>query len=270
MKKGRQSLPRLSPKYDPNTPKHARYWQPKEDAVLRAHYPTGGGSACMLKLPGRTLSGVYGRAYALGLVKPHTNGRGKRRTPELTPELEEKIREAWPSLAGRSAVGDLAIRLGVERWWLSKAMVKLGLSMPHRIKEPAWSDAENELMKEVPLHDPEACSRIFRSRGFKRTATAIMVRAKRLDISRRFKGGLSARQVAAILGVNDKYVTARCLDGSLEATRRGSKRLPQQGGDPWVIPAAVVRQWIIDNLGVIDIRKVNKFAFVDLLVGGAR
>lgn len=267
MKKGRQSLPRFSPKYDPDAPKHARYWRPEEDAVLRAHYPTGGGAACVLKLPGRTLQGVYGRAYALKLVKPHTNGRGKRKTPELTDELKAKILDAWPSLQGRSAVSDLAIRLGVERWWLSKQMVTLGLSMPHRIKEPAWSDAENALMREVPLHDPAACARIFRSRGFKRTATAIMVRAKRMEISRRFKGGLSAGQAAKLLGIDCKTMTSRCIRGNIEATRRGTRRLPQQGGDAWVITLPVLRKWVLDNLEYVDIRKVDKFEFVALLVG---
>lgn len=262
-------MPRLSPKYDPNAPRHERYWRPEEDAVLRKHYPTDGGSACMLKLPGRSLSGVYGRAYALGLVKPHTNGRGKRKTPELTAELEQKIRDAWPDLKGRSAVRDLAIRLGVERWWLSRQLVVLGLSMPHKIKQPAWSDAENALMKEVPLHDPAACARIFRARGFKRTPTAIMVRAKRMEISRRFKGGLSAGHAAKILGVDAKYFTTRCISGDIKASRRGSQRLPQQGGDAWVITLPVLRQWVLDNLERVDIRKVDKFEFVELLVGKA-
>lgn len=269
LKKGRLSLPRLSPKYDPKAPKHARYWRPEEDAVLRAHYASDGVSVCMVKLPRRTMSAIYGRAFGLGLHKPHTNGRGKRRTPELTPELEQKIREAWPTLASRSATADLAIKLGVERWWLSKAMAQLGLSMPGRTKEPAWSDAENELMKTAPLHDPVACSRIFRARGFSRTPTAIMVRAKRLNISRRFKGGLTAGQASKILGVDTKYFTTRCISGDIKAERRGSKRLPQQGGDAWVITPAVLRQWVLDNLANVDIRKVDKFEFVELLVGDA-
>ena len=236
--------------------------------MLREHYPAGGASACLVRMPGRTLSGIYGRAYALKLHKPHTNGRGQRRTPELSPEMEAKIREAWPTLATRSATADLAIRLGVERWWLSRAIVKLGLSMPARTKEPPWSEAENALMAKVPLHDPPACARIFRAHGFSRTPTAIMVRAKRLNISRRFRGGLSAGQASKLLGVDSKYFTTRCISGEIKATRRGTARLPQQGGDAWVIERADLRQWILENLANVDIRKVDKFEFVDLLVGG--
>lgn len=262
--------PRLAPKRAPDAPRHARFWTQAEDEIVRQNYGTGGAAACLLKLPQRTIEGIYGRAHKLGLGVPHYNGKGKRRTPEMSPELEQKIRDAWPELAAkRGSVRTLAVRLDVERWWLSRQLVKLGLTVTRRTKEPPWSEAENALMREVPLHDPAACARIFKARGFSRTPTAIVVRAKRLDISRRYGATLSATAAAAIIGVDSKWITSRCLSGEIKAGRRGSNRLTQQGGDAWAIEHAVFRRWILDNLESVDIRKVDKFAFVELLVGKA-
>lgn len=92
-----------------------------------------------------------------------------------------------------------------------------------------------------------------------------MVRAKRLGISRRTYEHLSARGAATILGVDAKFISARCIDGTLAASRRGTRRLGQQGGDHWSITRADLRRYVIDHIGEIDIRKVEKFAFVDLL-----
>ena len=41
----------------------------------------------------------------------------------------------------------------------------------------------------------------------------------------------------------------------------------QQGGDAWAIEPDDLRRFVLDNLDRLDIRKVEKFAFVALLVG---
>lgn len=268
LKKGRPPpQPRLSPRRVPADQRTSRYWKSEEDEILRRHYVADGVSACVLKLPNRTIEACYGRALKLGLTKPHTNGKGKRRTPELTPELEQQIRDAWPTLQYKSQARTLAARLGVERWWLARQIVKLGLAHPQRTKQPPWSDAENALMRKVPLHDPHACARIFKAHGFSRTPTAIVVHAKRLDLSRRYREQLTAGRAAKIVGFDAKTITRRCIDGEIRAGRRGSQRRTQQGGDMWTIEHAEFRRWILANLDFIDFRKVDKFAFVELLVG---
>lgn len=259
--------PRLSAKRDPDAARHARYWTAAEDEIVRENYDRHGAAACLLKLPRRTIESIYGRAHKLGVAKTQRRARGKHTAAVLTPELEQAIRNAWPELAKRRSVKTLAVQLGVQRWWLSKQLVKLGLTVPRRIKELPWSDAETALMSKVPLHSPDECARIFKSHGFSRTPAAIMVRAKRLDLSRRYNETLSAGRAASIIGVDSKAITARCINGEIKAGRRGSNRLSQQGGDAWAIEHAEFRRWILDNLESVDIRKVDKFAFVDLLVG---
>lgn len=267
--KPRGHEPRLSTPYVPG--KHdKRFWTDAECDIVRKYFPDGGAPACLARLPDhRTLSGVYCQAKKLGVrVKGSPAARQRHRA---SPELDQRIREAWQQMdAGRKgAVAELAVRLGVPRWWLTKRLTILGLTIRHK-KEPRWTAAEDALMRKVPLHLPDKAAAIFREHGFQRSPTAIVVRAKRLDLSRRTtRPELSARKAAAILGVDSKFVTARILAGELQAEKRDDRRLVQQGGSSWDIKPADLRRWIIDNMDVVDLRKVDKIPFVALIAGEA-
>lgn len=262
--------PRLSKQYVPG--RHAEtFWSEAEDAVLRETYANGGATGCRERLitlgfPVRSSSAIYARANKFGL-KTDKQVRARRSHPP-SPELDAKIKEAWPTLSGKGAVQRFADSIGVDRWVVSKRAGALGLSNPHR-KEPPWSAAENALMARVPLHDPHKASRIFREHGFPRSPAAITVHAKRIGISRRRKDVLSARGASKVLGVDEKWITARCIDGTLEAEKRGTARLVQQGGDTWSIAPSALRRFVIEHLEKIDIRKVEKFGFVELLTDPA-
>lgn len=266
MRKERGHLPRLSVPYDPNKPRDARFWTDAEIQIVRENFSKRGGvDACVRQLPNRHRGTIYQMAHKLGL-RAHAQP-AERRHIECTPELEARIRARWPALIAKGATTAFAVELDVPKHWLVKHATRLGLTVQQR-KEAPWTAAEDELMKKVPLHSPEAAAQMFRARGFNRTATAIVVRAKRLNLSRRYKETLSATAAARILGIDNKSVTRLCIDGTLAADKRETRRLPQQGGHPWSIRPAALRQYIIDHLASIDIRKVDKVAFVDLLVNG--
>lgn len=263
-RKGREHTPRLSEPYVPG--RHSsRFWTEAEKQVVREYYPKGGTAAVQARLPHRGLGPIYARARKLGLSSVNGGYRPRRTGAEIAA-LDAKIRAAWPTLSGRGAVQRFAAEIRVDCWMVSKRAAQLGLSTVHR-KEPPWTQAEEELMHRVPLHDAHRCADIFREHGFARTPTAIVTRAKRLGLSRRFSGGLSARAVAEILGFDGKTVGLWCVAGELKAEKRGTQRLPQQGGDWWVIQSSDLRRFVIDNLARIDIRKVDKLGFVRLLVG---
>lgn len=263
--KGRPAAkPRLKPYLVPSDQIRRRNFTAEEDAVIRANYPGGGMAACHPKLPGRTISGIYQRARKLGLNR-YCQERTIYATPELTPELEADIRAAWPTLSGRGMTTDLAHRLKIPRRWLLSTALRLGLEIPNRKKEPPWSEAENRLLAKIPLHDLDAAAKAFRARGFRRTPTAIASQCRRLEISRRYAEAFSATRAAKVLGVDMSFIKRRCINGAIVATRRQTDRLPQQGGDPWDIKPADLRRFIVDHLDQVDIRKVDKFAFVALL-----
>lgn len=268
-KTGRQSSPRLSAPYVPG--KHAaRFWTEAEREILRAHYPTGGAAACLAHLGAhRTKSGVYVEAGKLGLEAP--KGGGKKQRIGVPAGFDELLTSAWQGMAGdkRGEVAAFAESQGLPRWWVSQRARKLGLVLPHK-KEPPWTRAEDELLKRAPIHDLDAAAEFFRAHGFRRSPTAIGVRCKRQELSRRAaRPTLSAHRVAKILGVDDKTVTREILMGDLKAAKREDRRLPQQGGSAWDVTRADLRAYIIAHLDRIDFRKVDKFALVDVLVGPA-
>jgi len=53
--------------------------------------------------------------------------------------------------------------------------------------------------------------------------------------------------------------------GLLKASKKGTKR----ENDEWHIEDRHIRQFIVENVGIIDIRKVDKVWFVELLTGEA-
>lgn len=260
-RKGREHEPRLSPPYVPGK-RHERYWTDEEIAVVRKHYPNGGAAAALARLPNRDLPAVYRMAMKIGV----TAARGQR---IIAPEgFDDRLRAFYENDKGRKK-GELnafADKQKMPRWWVSHRARKLGLVIPHK-KEPPWTAAENLLMQRVPLHDPDRCAAIFREHGFQRSPTAIVVRAKRLDLSRRYRETLSATAVSKILGIDGKQVTAECINGRLKAEKRPTKRLNQQGGDPWSITPADLRSYILQYLERIDMRKVEKFAFIQIVAG---
>lgn len=264
-KKPRDHAPRLSEPYVPGQ-HSARFFAEWELQVLRDHYEKDGPAACLAKLPHRNLGSIYRKANALGLRNAYPGTRARH---HKTAELDAKIRQRWPELKGRGAVIAFAEELGKPRWWVSRRARDLGIAtVPHK-KEPPWTPAELALLRQVPLHDADRAADIFRANGFRRTPTSIIVKSKRQQISRISQDAMSAHRVAAILGIDDKTAAGYCLDGSLPATRRGSKRLPQQGGDTWVVTRSALRQFILDNIERLDIRKVDKFTFVELLANAA-
>ena len=70
------------------------------------------------------------------------------------------------------------------------------------------------------------------------------------------------------IGVDDHCITRWIGLGYLQAKRRGTDRTPQQGGDIWYIKDRWVRDFVVDHVNEIDIRKVDKYWFVDLLAAG--
>ena len=261
-KKGRASAPRLSPKREPGRTSD-RFWTEEEEAILRKYFPIGGVPAAGAHLPNRSKTSIYGQAYKLGLKR---EGRATRQNIIVAAlGLDDALRARWPEMTEKGDVRKLAEELNVPRWWLSQRARQLGLTVAHK-KEPPWTAAEEALMRKAPLHNPDRCSEIFREHGFNRSPTSICVKAKRMSLSRRAtRTTFSGTSAAKVLGLNNKTITEYCIAGIIKATRRGTKRLPQQGGDTWDIEPHDLRAFVLDNLASFDIRKVEKIAFVELL-----
>jgi len=264
-KKGRRSLPRLSAPRIPG--RHSeRFWTESENKVLREHYPSKGFAFCASRLEKRPRSAIYVQVHKLGLSR---NGIQAERQQHDHAALDAELLLLWPDFkkpAGAvSGVKAIARQLGKPHWLVTQRLRKLGLTVTHR-KEPPWTPSEDALLERVPRHDPDKASEIFEAHGFHRTPTAIMVRCKRVGLSRRYNETFSARDAAKILGIDNKTISQLCIEGIIKVERRPSRRLPQQGGSPHSITPQALRQFVIDHLKRIDFRRVDKFALVRLLI----
>jgi hypothetical protein len=111
---------------------------------------------------------------------------------------------------------------------------------------------------------PERIRLALKMAGFNRSTTGILLKRKRLGMLQNMPGQ-SATSLAKCFGADAKMITGWIENGWLKAEKRGTHRTEKQGGDMYYILTSDVREFIIDNIGVIDIRKVDKFWFVDML-----
>jgi hypothetical protein len=264
--KGRERKPRLSaPRV---VGRHSsRFWSEQELKILRETYPVSGALACVPLLPRFNRHKIYAQANKLGLKSPMIRVKHIRRlTAEETADLDEKLKDAWPTLADKGAFKRFCEEHGIRRHTVSRRAEILGLSMP-RFKEPEWSEAEKALLRKHAAHVIDRIANVFREHGFQRSTNSIRNQLKRFGVERSDRWHFSGTAAARLLGLDNKTTTQWCVQELIKAERRGTQRLPQQGGDAWLIARAELRRFVIENLERIDIRKVDKYDFIELLTG---
>lgn len=185
----------------------------------------------------------------------------------FTPKMDELIRRVYrEGGTGRGQVRDLAMKIHLPRWKVSRRAREIGAYEP-RIKEPEWSQGELLILERNAHRQPEVIQRRLKEKGFRRSATGIILKRRRMRFLRNLDG-YSASQVAEGFGVGCVKTVTRWIHlGLLKAGKRETLRTEQQGGDIFYIKDKYIREFIIHNIGLIDIRKVDKFWFVDILAG---
>lgn len=186
----------------------------------------------------------------------------------FTEEMDAQIRRVYcDGSAGRGQVRDLARRLGIPRWKVSRRAQQIGAYQPC-VKEPEWSEKELKMLEHRAHLTPERIRLALRKAGFNRSTGAILIKRKRMRLLQNLKG-YSARSLAECFGIDVKTVTRWIEKGWLKAEKRGTARTEAQGGDMWFIREKDLRPFVLDNVGVIDLRKVDKYWFVDIVAHGA-
>ena len=103
--------------------------------------------------------------------------------------------------------------------------------------------------------------------GFERSCAAIRVKVTRLRVKANLDG-YSACALAAALGVDAHKILLWIRGGLLAAKRRGTQRVPDQGGDIWWITRRAVKQFVLRAPEEIDLARVEKLWFLDLVTNG--
>jgi len=208
------------------------------------------------------------RACSRACLKKLKVNRVKGIKYPITPEIHERIKTVYQKMTGNGEVNELAKELGYPRWRLSRyALLQGWVAKTH--KEPDWTEKELGILERSAHLVPERIQINLKRVGFKRSLAGIVLKRRRMRFLQNIDGS-TARSVAECFGIDVHGVTRYIEKGWLKARRRGTKRTERQGGDHWLIKDQWVRDFVINHVGVIDFRKVDKYWLVDLLAGGTR
>jgi hypothetical protein len=135
-------------------------------------------------------------------------------------------------------------------------------------KELPWSEAEVAILERWGhLTDIGIQTKLAKA-AFHRSLTAIHLKVTRLRIKKNLDG-YSATGLSKAFGVDGHTVIRWINRGLLKAERRGSTRVDAQHGDTYWITNNEVKQFIQAYPNEVDLGKVEKFWFLDLVTGGA-
>jgi len=250
-----------------------RFWTTGELKVIREHYPTGGLAACLPLLPGRAAPSIYQKAFELGVgsLVGGQKPRAKRQVYVATPELDQSIRDAYASDDPLKALKNLTRLTGRPRAWFINRAAALGLSRP-KLKEAPWSEAELALLEARSHLAPGTIRGELRAAGFKRTANAVALKLRQRGWRReKAEGRYNKATLQACFGVSGATLS-RWADRCGLKVERERPMLAPRGAEPhagaeWSVRERHLRAFVIDNVAIIDFRKVDKFWLVDLLAG---
>ena len=181
----------------------------------------------------------------------------------ISPELHEAIKRVYQNHTGNGEVNALAKSVGYPRWKISRYAITQGWLAKTK-KAPDWIEEELAILERWAHLTPENIHLKLKAAGFKRSYFGITIKRKRMRFLKNLRGQ-SAISLSECFGVDMKVVTRWIKLGYLKARRRGTARTERQGGDHWFIKDKWIRDFVVDNVAVIDLRKVDKYWLVDLL-----
>jgi hypothetical protein len=186
--------------------------------------------------------------------------RGKRiwdgrRKYEWTPERDQLLRDHYKRNATEIAKQFFP---GWPKWAITHRVQQLGLA---RTKEKPWTKAEDAFLLEwAGVHTPTWMQKQLTNR----TVTAIVVRLKRLNVSRRIQSdGLTLMQLEQALGVDHRHIAAWWKSGRLKGRRRETDRIVQ--GDPYVFEESDVAEFLLANPSAFRLDRVDQAWFMGLM-----
>ena len=188
----------------------------------------------------------------------------KWRKYPVSPELHEEIKKLYQNKIDCSGmVAEFAKKHGLPRWKVTRYAVEHGWTSKQK-KEPNWTKDELSILKNNAMHCPSVIQRKLKAAGFKRSLVGIVLKRKRMRYLTNLPGQ-SAQSLAMCLGEDVHFILNAIDKGILRATRRQQERTPQQGGNAYLIRDKDAKQFVIENIHMIDTRKVDKYWLVDLL-----
>lgn len=249
-----QAVRRVENEESQSSQKREYFWKTTEVARLERLSAEEAGVEQLLKeLPGRSIDAIKKKAGEMNLPLPVAKGGQVWKSDEKTDAL---IKEAYAS-GSRGAVTELAITLGVERWRISKRAGELGVASV-RLKDTEWAPGELRVLEEFGEQGAAAVHRELRKRGHERSVGSVATMVAQWIATRERDDCWSARAVAEGMGVDPHTVLRWITQGGLKA---------KQVGAQWEISRKAMKQWVVTHANAVDLKRVDKYWFIDMLGG---
>jgi len=141
-----------------------------------------------------------------------------------------------------------------------KTIVKLEPKIPFR-----WRQEELAILEKNADKPALRIHKIMLTHGYRRSVEGIIQERKRKGMTLTNAERYTLQGLARILQVSEPKVRGWIRDGLLKATRPGTGRTEQQGGDYYAIAPKDIRNFIVENTSKLDFCKIDKYWLVDIL-----
>ena len=183
----------------------------------------------------------------------------------FTSEMDKEILYTYSiNTDNKPRVINLAKKFNMPRWVIYQRALKIGAVQLSHQKRP-WEDEEIKILERNARYEPLTIKKRLAKAGFQRSIASIVLKRKRMRFISNLKG-MSACLCAEFLGVDLHWVLNHINLGSLKAE---VIRRDREGKANYYIKEKNLRKFIITNPALIDLRKVEKYYFIELVANGA-
>ncbi|RJQ49794.1 MAG: hypothetical protein C4538_01510 [Nitrospiraceae bacterium] len=183
---------------------------------------------------------------------------------QFTPEMDKEILYTYSiNTDSKPRVINLARKFKMPRWAIYQRALKLGAVTSSHQKKP-WTDEEIRMVEKYARYSPQTIRKKLAKAGFQRSIASIVLKRKRMRLLSNLDG-VSACLCAEFLGVDLHWVLNHINLGSLKAE---VVRRDTEGKANYYIKEKDLRKFIIANPDLIDLRKVEKYYFIELVANG--
>lgn len=213
---------------------------------------------------GRSFVGVAEAKYCPACrAKSHHSWVRREKKYQWTAARNDIVKRRYDSrVKGRAAV--IAAALGWPTWVIKKRAQELGLSRP--VERQEWSEAETRFVTDHAGERPAK----WIAKKLGRSETSVVLKFKRLKISRRVRDGYTMGELQLCFGTDHHVISRWMRQGKLAERRRQTERTAVQGGDPLCVSEQAIVDFIRRYPMEFPLDKVDQPWFMNLVLGMGR
>jgi hypothetical protein len=182
----------------------------------------------------------------------------------FTPEMDEELMYTYSiNTDSKPRLINLAGKFNMPRWAIYQRALKIGAVTSSHQKRP-WIYEEIRILEKNARYAPQTIKKKLEKAGYQRSIASIVLKRKRMRLLSNLKG-VSACLCAEFLGVDLHWVLNYIRQGLLKAE---IIRQDREGKANYFIREKDLRKFIVNNPDLVDLRKVEKYYFIELVANG--